>query len=73
MSEIRYNRQNNRIQCVAYSDCEKEYPLHTHTNHIMLGTVNSGNCQNADSSLIVAAILGGTIADTDVLNPSLSC
>lgn len=43
MSEIRYNRQNNRIQCVAYSDCEKEYPLHTHTNHIMLGTVNSGN------------------------------
>lgn len=42
MEDIVYNKSNKEIECIYYKNCKRSYSAHTHTSHIMLGTVEDG-------------------------------
>lgn len=42
MGDIVYKKSNQEIECIYYKNCKRTYSEHTHTMHIMLGTVEDG-------------------------------
>ena len=41
---IQYWHTSERIEIIHYSQAALSYPMHTHTNHMMLGYVTDGSC-----------------------------
>ena len=42
MNEITFDKKNNEIECVHYKNWTRDYPIHTHSRHIVLGIVEEG-------------------------------